>query len=68
MKLLIDRTSREQQAVMQMYTCRLGKHLFQSAQRLVVARIEEVCLQSGDNVYIDARQWLEHFVTTHDDR
>ncbi len=50
---MIDRTPRNDKQVMQMYVTRLGEHFdFQSAQRLVVARIEELYLQYGGTKWL----------------
>ena len=47
LKWLIDHTPRTKRDVMQMYLARLGQHFdFQIAQRMAIARIEEVCVQS----------------------
>ena len=49
LKWLIDKCPRHRKPVLVMYLARLGQHLaFQSAPRLVVARVEELCLQSGN--------------------
>ena len=53
LKWLIDKTPRSQPDVMQMYLERLGSHFdFQSAQRLAVARIEEICRQSANTKWL----------------
>ena len=53
LKWLIDQTPRTKRDVMQMYLARLGQHFdFQSAQRLAVARVEEICRQSGNTKWL----------------
>ena len=53
LRWLIDRTLRSDTLSMMMYVARLGEHFdFQSAQRLIVARIEELCLQSGSTKWL----------------
>ena len=53
LKWLIDQTPRTNQDVMQMYLGRLGHHFdFQSAQRLAIARVEEICTQSNNTKWL----------------
>ena len=53
LKWLIDQTPRTKRAVINTYVSRLGQHFdFHSAQRLVVARVEEACIQSGNTKWL----------------
>ena len=53
LRLLIDRTSRGQQALREYFRDRLGEHfMFQGAQRLAQADLEEMCSQS------QGRKWF----------
>ena len=53
LKYLIDKTPRHEKQVMQMYLGRLGQHFeFQSAQRLLLARVEELATQSGGSKWL----------------
>ena len=60
-ELLIERTSRAQQAMREMFRDRLGAHFqFQGMQRLAQAELEEICAQSQGSKWFTKTDKMEN--------